>query len=72
MDAKELNIQWLPYQMGLVSQEPEFFDSSIADKIQYWGNFQEVIMSSEEVETAAKSANISSQFPCLTAPGVRV
>ena len=53
---KELNIQWLRYQMGLVSQEPVLFDCSIADNIRYGDNFREV--SDEEVEAAAKSANI--------------
>ena len=53
---KDLNIQWLRYQMGLVSQEPVLFDCSIADNIRYGDNFREV--SNEEVEAAAKSANI--------------
>ena len=56
MDVKDLNIQWLRYQMGLVSQEPTLFDCSIADNIRYGDNFRQV--SDEEVETAAKSANI--------------
>ena len=56
MDVKNLNIQWLRYQMGLVSQEPVLFDCSIADNIRYGDNFREV--SDEEVEAAAKSANI--------------
>ena len=56
INVKELNIQWLRYQMGLVSQEPVLFDCSIADNIRYGDNFREV--SDEEVETAAKSANI--------------
>ncbi|XP_065884882.1 ATP-dependent translocase ABCB1-like [Dysidea avara] len=56
MDIKQLNIQWLRYQMGLVSQEPTLFDCSIADNIRYGDNFREV--SDEEVEEAAKSANI--------------
>ena len=56
MDIKQLNIQWLCYQMGLVSQEPTLFDCSIADNIIYGDNFHEV--SDEEVEEAAKSANI--------------
>lgn len=42
--------------MGLVSQEPVLFDTSIADNIRYGANFREV--SDEEVEEAAKSANI--------------
>ena len=42
--------------MGLVSQEPVLFDASIADNIRYGANHREV--SDEEVEKAAKSANI--------------
>ena len=40
--------------MGLVSQEPVLFDTSIADNIRYGANFREV----SEVEMAARSANI--------------
>ena len=43
--------------MGLVSQEPVLFDASIADNIRYGANYREV--SDEEVEQAAKSANIA-------------
>ncbi|XP_065884883.1 ATP-dependent translocase ABCB1-like [Dysidea avara] len=56
VNIKDLNIQWLRYQMGLVSQEPTLFDCSIADNIRYGDNFREVTY--EEVEEAAKSANI--------------
>ena len=55
---KSLNIQWLRNQIGLVSQEPVLFDATIADNIRYGANFREV--SDEEVEMAAKSANIHS------------
>ena len=55
-NLKFLNIQWLRRQMGLVSQEPVLFDASIADNIRYGANHREV--SDEEVEKAAKSANI--------------
>ena len=60
---KELNIQWLRYQMGLVSQEPVLFDCSIADNIRYGDNFRKV--SDQEVEAAAKSANIHSFITSL-------
>ena len=53
---RSLNIQWLRNQIGLVSQEPVLFDATIADNIRYGANFREV--SDEEVEMAAKSANI--------------
>jgi len=55
-DIRTLNIQWLRSQIGLVSQEPVLFDTSIADNIRYGANFREV--TDEEVEMAAKSANI--------------
>ena len=55
-DIKILNIQWLRSQIGLVSQEPVLFDTSIADNIRYGANFREVTDS--EVEAAAKAANI--------------
>ena len=55
-NLKSLNIQWLRSQIGLVSQEPVLFDATIADNIRYGANFRKV--SDEEVEMAAKSANI--------------
>ena len=55
-DVKVLSLQWLRSQIGLVSQEPVLFDTTIADNIRYGANFREVTDS--EVETAAKSANI--------------
>ena len=69
MDVKGLNVQWLRHQMGLVSQEPVLFNCSIADNIRYGDNYREV--SDEEVEAAAKSANIftasSHHYPrCVT------
>ena len=55
-NIKVLNIQWLRRQIGLVPQEPVLFDMTIADNIRYGANFKEV--TDEEVEQAAKSANI--------------
>lgn len=55
-DIKTLNIQWLRSQIGLVSQEPVLFNTTIADNIRYGANFREVTDS--EVEAAAKAANI--------------
>ena len=63
MDVKGLNVQWLRHQIGLVSQEPVLFNCSIADNIRYGDNFREV--SNEEVEAAAKSANIHSFITSL-------
>ncbi|XP_061441602.1 ATP-dependent translocase ABCB1 isoform X2 [Rhineura floridana] len=55
-NAKELNIQWLRSQIGIVSQEPVLFDRSIAENIAYGDNSRTV--SFDEVVEAAKAANI--------------
>ena len=55
-NLKDLNIRWLRSQVGIVSQEPVLFDTSIAENIRYGANFREV--SDEEVVEAAKTANI--------------
>lgn len=67
-DIKTLNIQWLRSQIGLVSQEPVLFNTTIADNIRYGANFREVTDS--EVEAAAKAANIHSFIMGL--PEVRI
>ncbi|XP_053570110.1 ATP-binding cassette sub-family B member 5 [Bombina bombina] len=58
LDAKGLNIQWLRAQIGIVSQEPVLFDCSIAENIAYGDNSRTVSM--DEIENAAKAANIHS------------
>ena len=55
-NIKIFNLQWLRRQIGLVPQEPSLFDMTIADNIRYGANYKEV--TDEEVEQAAKSANI--------------
>ena len=55
-EAKQLNIQWLRAQLGIVSQEPVLFDCSIADNIAYGDNSRPVTM--PEIVSAAKAANI--------------
>ena len=55
-DIRDLNIRWLRQNIGLVSQEPILFDSSIADNIRYGANFREV--SDAEIIAAAQAANI--------------
>ena len=62
-----LNIKWLRSQIGIVSQEPVLFDTTIADNIRYGANFREV--SDEEVIEASKSANIHNFIESL--PQVR-
>ena len=55
-DIKVLNLEWYRSQIGIVSQEPVLFNTSVAENIRYGANFREV--SDEEVIEAAKSANI--------------
>ena len=55
-EVRDLNIRWLRSQVGIVSQEPVLFDTTIAENIRYGANFREV--SDEEVVEAAKAANI--------------
>ncbi|XP_045683945.1 ATP-dependent translocase ABCB1 [Phyllostomus hastatus] len=55
-EIKHLNIQWLRAQMGIVSQEPILFDCSISENIAYGDNSR--VVTQEEIEQAAKEANI--------------
>ncbi|XP_073533905.1 ATP-binding cassette sub-family B member 5-like isoform X1 [Phyllobates terribilis] len=57
-NIKDINVQWLRSQIGIVSQEPILFDCSIAENIAYGDNTREVPM--EEIKRAAKAANIHS------------
>ena len=57
-NVRTLNIQWLRSHIGIVSQEPILFGCSIADNIAYGDNSRQV--SQDEIEAAAKSANIHS------------
>ena len=63
-----LNLKWLRSQIGVVSQEPVLFDTTIADNIRYGVNFREV--SDEKIIEAAKSANIHNFIESL--PQVRL
>ena len=55
-NIKDLNLQWLRSQIGIVSQEPVLFDRSIAENIAYGDNSREVSM--DEIIKAARSSNI--------------
>ena len=55
-EIKQLNVQWLRAHMGIVSQEPILFDCSIGENIAYGDNSR--VVSQEEIECAAKEANI--------------
>ena len=54
--VSDLNIIWLRSQMGLVSQEPVMFDTTIRENIAYGDNSREVPI--QEIIEAARSANI--------------
>jgi len=66
--VRTLNIQWLRSHIGIVSQEPVLFAYSIAENIAYGDNSREV--SKDEIEAAAKAANIHSFINSL--PMVRL
>jgi ATP-binding cassette subfamily B (MDR/TAP) protein 1 len=53
VDMKELNVKWLRDQIGLVSQEPILFDTTITENIRF--GFPEATQ--EDVERAAREAN---------------
>ena len=67
-DVKTLNIQWLRSLIGLVQQEPILFNLSIKENIAYGDNSREI--SDQEIEVAAKKANIHSVIASL--PQVRL
>jgi ABC-type multidrug transport system fused ATPase/permease subunit len=53
IDIRELNVRWLRAHMGVVSQEPVLFASSIAENIRYGRDG----VTQQEIEAAAKNAN---------------
>ena len=53
MNIKELNLKWLRSHIGVVSQEPILFDTTIAENICY--GKEDATM--EEIQEAAKNAN---------------
>lgn len=59
-DIRELSLPWLRSQIGFVQQEPILFNLSIRDNIAYGDNTREVTQ--EEIEAAAKKANIHSDI----------
>ena len=52
-DMRNYNLKWLREQMGIVSQEPNLFATTIAENIRYGREG----VTQEEVVTAAKAAN---------------
>ena len=53
IDVKDLNLNWLRSQLGVVNQEPILFDTSIIENIRYGREDT----TEEEIIGAAKSAN---------------
>ena len=66
--VKDLNVQWLRKQIGIVSQEPVLFDCSIAENIAYGDNSREVPMA--EIIEAARKANIHEFISSLPNVGI--
>ncbi|CAH1380444.1 unnamed protein product [Tenebrio molitor] len=62
-DVKNLHINNLRSHLGVVSQEPNLFDRTIAENIAYGANNRTVSM--DEIIEAAKSANIHSFISSL-------
>lgn len=56
IDIRHINLGWLRSQIGIVSQEPILFDSTIAENIAYGDNSREVSM--DDIIEASKQANI--------------
>ena len=52
-NIRELNVKWLRRNIGVVSQEPVLFATTIAENIQYGCDG----VTQQEIETAAKNAN---------------
>mmetsp|Transcript_9834 Transcript_9834/g.18479 ORF Transcript_9834/g.18479 Transcript_9834/m.18479 type:complete len:497 (+) Transcript_9834:2533-4023(+) len=57
IDVKKANIQWLRGEIGFVQQEPQLFDTTIFENIAYGVPENDVPVTQEQVEQAAKAAN---------------
>ena len=53
VDIRELNVTWLRQQIGVVSQEPVLFATTIKENISYGRDD----VTQEEIEKACKEAN---------------
>nr|DAC81112.1 TPA_exp: multidrug resistance transporter 3 [Leptinotarsa decemlineata] len=62
-DIKIMDLNTLRSQLGIVSQEPNLFDRTIAENIAYGVNHKDATI--DEIITAAKSANIHNFITCL-------
>ena len=53
IDIRTLNVRWLREHIGVVSQEPVLFDTTITENIKYG----RIGVTDQEIEEAAKKAN---------------
>jgi ATP-binding cassette, subfamily B (MDR/TAP), member 1 len=65
MDVKEVDVGWLREHVGVVSQQPNLFDASIAENIRYGSSSstssnRNAIISETAIRQAAKAANVHS------------
>ena len=65
-NVKDLNVSWHRSQIGLVSQEPILFSTTIKENIQH----RNEDITDEEITEAAKKANIHDFISTL--PDVRI
>lgn len=61
-DIQSLNVKWLRSHIGVVSQEPVLFATTIAENIAY-GREGATMAEIEEVAKKANAHNFISQFP---------
>ena len=64
-DVNEVDVGWLREHVGVVSQQPNLFDASIADNIRYGGASSSTCtynnaISDTDIRKAAKAANVHS------------
>ncbi|KAK2157053.1 hypothetical protein NP493_1916g00030 [Ridgeia piscesae] len=53
IDIQDIDVQWLRKHIGVVYQEPELFNTTVAENIQYGGDG----VSGDDIERAAREAN---------------
>ena len=61
-DVRELDVQWLRQQIGVVSQEPVLFATTIAENIRY-GKEGVTLAEIEEAAKVANAHSFISEFP---------
>lgn len=57
-DIRTLNLNYLRSKIGIVNQEPILFDCSIKDNIAYGALALQEEVTFEQIQTAARTANI--------------